>query len=227
MKVLIGVLAHQLSSEVVKGIYSQEWSDPAGFDVLTCWGDDIRPGEDRFQAITRKYGALQRTFLSGAWDALLCVEQDMFIPPDALTRLAGLLDEGADVAYALYVWRYSNQHWWSAHPHLAEVDGEINFWSLTHAPDEARRCYGQPVIVDGLGMGCTLISRRALVRIPFRQRPMAYNHCNDTAFALDCKDEGFTQVAHLGVVCGHGMSDGRIVWPDIDAPDLYRIQEAP
>ena len=221
MKVLVGILAHHLQSEVVRRVHSLAWD--GSFDVLTSWGDDIRPGESRFDAVTRKYQDMQRTFLGGPWDCLLTVEQDMYIPPHTLVHLARLIRDGADVAYGLYVWRYTEQHWWSAHPRLADVDGELNFWSLTHQPDEARRLWGQPVVVEGLGMGCTLMSRHVLTRIPFRQR--AKNHCNDTAFALDCKDEGMIQIADLGVVCGHGLSSGGIVWPDPNAPDLYRITQ--
>jgi hypothetical protein len=223
MRILVGMLAHQLNSEVVRRVHCQTWDDDDGYDVLTSWGQDIRPGESRFAAVTRKYQELQRKFLSGPWDCLLTVEQDMLIPPDALERLSRLVSDGADVAYSLYVWRYKEQHWWSAHPRLRVDEGVPYFWSLTHQPEEARRLWGQVVLVEGLGFGCTLISRHALVRLPFRQANE--HHSQDTAFALDCRAEGLIQVADLGCVCGHRMEDGQVVWPDPEAPDLYRIEQ--
>lgn len=224
MKVLVGLLAHQLNSETVKRVHTLDWGDKDGYDVLTCWGGDMRPDENRFQAVTRKYQALQRTFLGGPWDCLLTVEQDMLIPPDALSKLGQLIADGAHVAYGLYVWRYQEQHWWNAHPKIANDAQNVPwFWSMTQYPEDARRLWGQPVLVDGLGFGCTLISRQALTRIPFRQGNA--DHCNDTTFALDCQDEGMIQIADLGVVCGHRIDDTHVIWPDIDQPTLYRIEE--
>ncbi len=224
MRVLIGVLAHRLQSEVVRRVHSQVWGAHDGYDVLTCWGNDIRSDEDRFQAVTRKYQALQRMFLSGPWDALMTVEQDMLLPPDALQRLARLAHDGADVAYGLYVWRYEEQHWWNAHPKIeADSAGVPWFWSLTAYPDDARRVWGDPVVVQGLGLGCTLLSRHALTRVAFRQtRP---DHCCDTALAFDAQAEGLTQVCDTGAVCGHRMDSGRVIWPDPTTDTLYRIEE--
>lgn len=222
MKILIGILAHQLESETVKAVHTLD-SDDDGYHVLTLWGGDIRPGETRFQAVTRKYQELQRVFLAGPWDALLTVEQDMLIPPHALTSLTRLIADGADVAYGLYVWRYEEQLWWNAHPKIeADAEGMPWFWSLTQYPEQARQHWGQPVIVAGLGMGCTLFSRHALARIPFRQGRA--DHCCDTTFALDAGAEGLIQIADLSVACGHYMGRDRIVWPDPEAEGLYRIE---
>lgn len=221
MKVLIGILAHQLDSEVVKGVFSQDWADPDGFDVLTCWGADIRPGESRFAAVTRKYQALQRAFLAGPWDVLMTVEQDMLIPPDALTRLARLIADGADIAYGLYVWRYDNWRLWNAHPRIRVDEDEPYFTSLSDLPEEAKRHWGKVVQVEGLGFGCTLLSRQTLVRLPLRQFG---DHSQDTALAIDARKEGLTQVCDLGVVCGHQLGDGRVIWPDPESDTLYRIE---
>lgn len=222
MKVLVGILAHQLCSEVIRRVHTQDWADSDGYHILTMWGGDIREGETRFEAVTRKYADLRSIFLSGPWDALLTVEQDMYIPSDAITRLAGLVRQGADVAYGLYVWRYDEQHWWSAHPRMRYDGDQLYFWSLTHQPSEARRLWGAVVRVDGLGLGCTLIPRATMERLTFRQR--ADDHSCDTALALDCQDEGLTQVCDLGLVCGHGLGDGHVIWPDPEQPDLYRIE---
>jgi len=208
----------------MRRIYTQQWGDSDGYDVLVMWGNDIKPGEDRFQAVTRKYQALQRIFLSGPWSSLLCVEQDMLLPPDALQRLAQLVADGADIAYSLYVWRYQDLHWWSAHPRITVDDAGVPwFYSMTHLPEQARARWGEPIIVDGLGLGCTLISRQTLVRLPFRQSNA--EHCCDTALALDAKAEGLIQICDTGAVCGHRLDATRVIWPDPTTPTLYRIEE--
>ena len=208
----------------MRRVYTQQWGDADGYDVLVSWGMDIRPGEDRFQAVTRKYQDLQRTFLAGPWDALLTVEQDMLIPLDALARLTGLVADGADIAYGLYIWRYPEQFWWSAHPRIiTDADGMPWFYSMTHLPDEARRTWGQPIVVDGLGLGCTLITRQVLTRLPFRQSHP--DHCCDTALALDAKAAGLVQICDTGAVCGHRLGDSQVIWPDPSVDELYRIEE--
>jgi len=223
VKVLIGILAHQLQSEVLRRVHTQDWDDPDGYHVLTLWGGDMQPWENRFQAITRKYQRLQRLFLAGGYDALLTVEQDVYIPPDTLTRLGRLIQDGADVAYGLYVWRYMGWHYWNAHPKLELHGADFHYWSLAHAPGEARRLWGQLVGVAGLGFGCTLLPRHTLARIGLRQATLT--SCCDTALALDCQAEGLVQVCDTGVVCGHQLDDGRLIWPDPETEELYRIEE--
>lgn len=219
-RVLIGVLAWRLHSETVRRIMAQRSAGP--LDVLIMWGDDIRPYEDRFDAVTRKYQTLRERFLAGPYDALLTVEDDMLIPEDALERL---LDVEADIAYGLYVWRYEGNHAWSAHPRVREEDGLLKFWPLSTMGEELpRKLWGQRLRVEGLGLGCTLIRRHVLARIPWRRPVVPDAHCNDTYFALDAQEHGFTQVCDLGVVCGHRTGDGRIVWPDPEAPDLIRFE---
>lgn len=218
MRILIGVLGYRINNEVVRRLLTQQYDHP--MDLLICAGDDAKIGESRFRAITRKYQSLREKFLSGSWDALLTVEDDMYLPPDALARL---VDCESDVAYGLYVWRYESQHWLSAHPKLREDpdSGEFQFWSISHAPDMTRKLWGQRVKVEGLGLGCTLIRRHVMNAIPFRQ--VSDGACADTYFAIDCQAAGFTQVCDTGAICGHRRSDGRIVWPDINEPELYRL----
>ena len=222
MRILIGILAYQLDSETLRGVHMQDWDDPDGYDVMCSWGADMRPDEDRFQAVTRKYQALQRAFLSGPWDCLLTVEQDMRIPTDTLQRLTRLVNDGADIAYGLYVWRYREQHWWNAHPKIEEDAGGVPwFWSLTQYQSEARRLWGQPVQVAGLGLGCTLLTRHTMTKLGFRQGRS--DHCCDTTLALDACKEGLIQIADLGCVCGHKVESGSVIYPDPTTETLYRI----
>lgn len=222
MRILVGILAHQLSGDTLARVHRMRAIDHAGHDIMCMWGQDWRPGETRFEAVTRKYEDLRRIFVGGPWDVLMTVEQDMLVPDDALTKLAQVIADGADVAYGLYVWRYAKQHWWSAHPQVRLVDGEARFWSLTHQPTEARRLWGQLVRVEGLGLGCTMINRRVLTALPFRA---AHGHSNDTMLAIDVRDAGMTQVADLSVACGHALDDHRAIWPDPSTDELYTMKE--
>jgi hypothetical protein len=146
--------------------------------------------------------------LTGEWDAMLCVENDIVPPRDALQRLAAV---EADVAYGLYCYRQPG-HVWNAY---------CNGYQLSGKPAEARAAWGNVCEVEGYGLGCTLIHRRVLEKIEFRIKPGDALHC-DSHFAEDVKKAGFRQMCDLGVRCGHVVNHYRIVWPDIEQPKLYR-----
>ena len=70
---------------------------------------------------------------------------------------------------------------------------------------------GDLIKADGVGMGCTLIRRHVMERLPFRcPNPVV---CNDWYFLVDCQAEGFTQAHDCGIACGH-IDDGKTYWPD-------------
>lgn len=163
-----------------------------------------------------KHNQARDMVLYGGYDALLLVEADMVLPPDALRKLAAL---DVPVAYSLYVRRYPPYEW-LALTRLTPTDHEF----VSDDPDYARRWFGdgtQAVETCGVGMGCTLIQRDVLERLSFRQlRGMA----DDWAFALDCATYGIPQFTHTGVVCGHIAGDV-VLWPDVDAPGLVRKEK--
>src|SRR5689334_13795001 len=77
-------------------------------DIFMPWcgyGDGERDSRD---IITEKYNAGRARVLSGAYDAMLCIESDMIVPEDALVKLAAT---GADVAYGVYVFRRTPWAW--------------------------------------------------------------------------------------------------------------------
>lgn len=162
--------------------------------------------------IHAKYQRARHLALSGGYDALLCIESDMVIPPDALERLSALR---APVAYGLYCVR-SGKHEWTAYTHLDYYGGV----AISSRPDEARAAWGNVMEVAGIGQGCTLISREVLEAVPFRA---AGGQICDHTFALDVQRVGFEQVCDLGVVCGH-IDGNRVIWPEPNAPELYRIE---
>lgn len=209
---------HQLYIHTVQSIFVQQWDGPLDFLFLSGETTD-----DVYQAVTDKYNRAREQALSGGYDALFCVEADMLIPPDALAKLVSV---GADVAYGLYCWRHDPATgMWSAYP----VVGPTKGYSLSHIKDEARACWGRVAIVNGVGLGCTLIRRRVLEAVPFRHAEGGVTrnipvHC-DWVLSEDCQAHGFTQVMDLSVVCGHirPTEPRTVVWPDINQDDLYRI----
>src|SRR5512139_3881504 len=160
--------------------------------------------------------------IDGGYDYLLTVESDMIIPPDTLTRLMAL---DAGVAYGLYVHRHT-RHNWSAYTSLKSKEGH----SLSVDPDAARSAWGTVMDVAGVGLGCTLISKNTLKRIPFRLFSDAPDKTAcDWAFAFDCAIQGISQRCDLGVVCGHQSYTPypMIIWPDPNEPNLYRRESLP
>lgn len=162
------------------------------------------------------YNRARALFLAGAWDAMLTLEDDMVVPPDAIGRLAQCLEDGADVAYSLYCWRYGPPHKWSAYRYVWPDSGES--WSNAQPQTAAGwLTAGAVVPVQGLGLGCTLIRRRVLERLPFRLGDGGA--ANDWYFAVDCQAAGYAAVCDFGVVCGHIRLDpsARVIWPEVDA----------
>jgi hypothetical protein len=211
------VKSGQLFGRALQSILRLEWDGQLDF-MFARGGNDHATGTlDQGAAyieITRKYNEARQIVLEHGYDALFCVESDMIVPPDALTRLAAL-DVG--VAYGLYCWRHSDMKW-SAY---RLVQGKLGC-SLMQEPD-ARDYWGQVVDVAGVGTGCTLIRREVIEAIPFRVDPEGYACC-DWYFAEDCQVQRVRQMCDMGVVCGH-MSlkpSPRIIWPDRDA--LVRIE---
>lgn len=161
--------------------------------------------------------ARERLLASEEYTHLMCVEDDMVIPPDAITALLGV---GAPVAYGLYTWRRAG-HPWSCYRHLWP-DSACS-WSEDQ-PQTIARWYREQRVIDsaGVGLGCTLIERSVLERIPWRlMNPSGEGPCNDWAFSLDCQAAGVQQVHHLGVRCGHITMhpSARVIWPDVDEQD--------
>jgi hypothetical protein len=172
--------------------------------------------------ITRQYNKARAMVLAGGYDALLCVESDMIVPPDTLTRLVAC---ESDVAYGLYVFRHT-KHTWSAYTSLADATGR----SLSDDADEARSKWGAVLDVAGVGLGCTLVKRNVLEQIDFRLAPDAPDKTAcDWLFSIDCQANGFAQRCDTGLVCGHQSYKPypMVLWPDITAEKLYRRESLP
>ena len=195
----------------LQSILQIEWPGQLDF-MFSRGGDDgeIEHPEKRGAAyieVTRKYQEARTRCLEGGYDALLCAESDMIIPPEALRQMA---EVKADVVYGLYALRHADYRW-----NALALVGEHLAVSLSQDEAGRKRLWGQVIVVDGVGLGCTLIHRHVLEALPFRVDEAGFACC-DWYLSEDCKARGFSQAMHLGVVCGHmsRVPSPRILWPD-------------
>jgi hypothetical protein len=156
--------------------------------------------------------------LAGDWDAVLMVEHDMEIPPDALQKL---WDTGSQVAYGVYLLRHGanvlNTYAYINERNLGE--------SLSMWPKKLAAARKQEVArVSGVGFGCTLIRRETLERVPFRSNEKG-TAAPDVPFAQDVLAAGIESVAHFGVLCGHWQT-WRMLEPFKDEREPTRLVKA-
>lgn len=180
---------------------------------------------EKNENVLEQYQFARWAALDGEYDALLTVESDMILPADALFRLATHLENGAGIAYGLYVFRHGSRRW-SAYTHLETTKGV----SISEDPEAAKAAWGQTIEVAGVGMGCTLISREVLWKIEPRLMPgTPWIVAPDWMLALDVQRQGYRQVCDLGVVCGHMTYQPypQIIWPDPQADHLYSVEVLP
>lgn len=192
-------------------IMRQDYAGPIDFFMQS--GDATKG--DRFDRVTMKYERARWMLLEQEYDAMWCVEYDMLVPPNALTKLTQV---EADIAYGLYCWRWEPYHW-SAYEFVGQEVGV----SISQKPDIAREIWGQTIDVAGVGQGCTLIHRRVLEQITFHREGEA---CADWYLSRDAIVKGFSQKCDTSILCGHTGLTPRpfTVWPTIDTRGLYRLE---
>jgi len=203
--------------------------DPAGYDradTVFLRAAPV-PEQDARDAITAQYNEARRLTLEGGYDALLTIECDMLPPSNAIRRLR---NTAADVAYGLYILRRPPWEW-----NAYSVMEGMAAWPLANVPARARAEWGEVVDVDGIGLGCTLIQRRALEVMHFRASGLLHQDGNrsycDWYAAEDWRAAGMTQRCDLSVICGHihpqdeqGRDRPSIIWPT-GKPPFYRFEE--
>ena len=165
--------------------------------------------------IMHNYNNAMEMAASGAYDAMLTVEADMIIPPDALQSLVDAMQEhDAGVVYGLYVFRQLKQL------NITHRIGKYGREQTTQA--FMSKHWGEVVESAGLGLGCTLIRRDVINRYMFRLYDGAPGMLAcDWRFAVDCQELGIRQFTHLGVQCGHITNEGGILWPQENEPLYY------
>jgi hypothetical protein len=195
----------------VDAIDALSWGNHTG--EVRLYGDDD-PNLIATVNLCAKHNRMRADVLEGDFDALWTVEADIIVPATALPRLT-VLD--SDISCGLYVSR--NSRVWLCIP---QIDGYTGV-ALNADPDAARAAWGTVIRSDGAGFGCTLIHRRVLEAIEFRNHPKG-KFADDWQFALDCKEQGFKTAHDLSIICGHILHEGGVLWPDIDAPQLHRVE---
>lgn len=194
------------------------------FDWLTLYGrpDSLPDNPDSADIITRKYQIARERFLASSYDRFVAIEDDMVIPEDAFPRLDAMLNDGADIAYGLYVWRKSIAGAWS--PTTAITDDGVT-WLLKDR-QQSIRYFTEQVVAEtkGVGMGCIAIQRHVLEKLSFVRRGPA---CCDWYLAVDAQEHGFVQKTDFGLVCGHVSfkPTPRVIYPDVeDTNTLQRVE---
>lgn len=172
------------------------------------------PAPDRRNYLAQ-YEHIREKVLAEGYDAVLLVEHDMEIPPDALQKL---WDTGAQVAYGVYLLRHGANVL-----NTYEYIGEKNVGeSLTFSPRKMEAARKQGVVrVSGVGFGCTLIRRETLERVPFRSNEKG-TAAPDVPFAQDVLAAGIESVAHFGVLCGHWQVY-RMIYPFKDGVEPTQL----
>ena len=215
MKVLVAtpVMRGELFKRAWMSWYAMDWDGQV--DYFQMLGGDDAPLP--YDNVVGKYNDARTALLCGDYDALLTIESDTIVPKDTLTRLVAM---DTDVAYGLYVWRHGFP-WWTAYTIVEEAKGQ----SLSGIPEKAKELWGQVIETQGVGNGCTLITRQVMEAIEFKWS-MGEFGCCDWHLSLDCQRLGFVQKHDLGLICGHIATDPlhRILWPDAEAEGLYRTE---
>lgn len=180
-------------------------------------GDDPFPAPDH-RNVLAKYQRARRRVLEGDYDALVTVEHDMVLPPNALELLAGTTEAG--VVYAPYVLRHG-----SFTLNTWQYAGVNNLgMPLTLYPQELaeyrKRGVGR---ICGCGWGCTLIWRWVLHNVPFHDGN-GTNPPGDIQFAVDCLHAGVVSYGRFDAPCGHFDDEGRLLMPYDDTPIMARVE---
>lgn len=200
---------YRLEPETVQALFALEWGGPLSFLLQRD-----NPGGSGIENHWHQYARGRETFLRGPHDALLVVESDIIVPPDALARLAAL---DCDVAYGVYVFR-------------SKVSPVVNvFERYADRGGRPARNAGESLTVRGLwaeaqrqgvvecsggGLGIILIKRHVLEAVPFELPPdLGGKTFCDTPWTQAVYQKGYTMRADTGVRCGHKDTDGEMLWP--------------
>ncbi len=158
------------------------------------------------ERIAASRNLLREHFLRGGYDYFFSLEQDVIPPADVVECL---LRHGKKIMSGVVFTRF-------------EIQGEKRIkpllWGFSEDPDQMR-FMDTEVATPGLyriracGLGCLLIHRDVLEKIPFRILPDRSTF-DDIPFCRDCTDAGFALYADTSVKCKHLIEDMK--WDDLD-----------
>ena len=198
--VLVFTPVYRLEPETVRSIFSLEWDGP-----MSILLQRDNPTGNPYRDHLHQYQRGREHFLSGPYDAMLVIENDLIVPPDTLKRLAAM---DCDVAYGCYVYRDGKVvNILERYPGDAKNPGES--LTIRHLWKAAQ----QKGIIEcsGGGLGCVLVRRNVIERVPFEDY---YNGGQFMDFPWTCAvyDAGFRMMADCDVQCGHVDRDGAELW---------------
>ncbi len=159
--------------------------------------------------------ALREYFLRGEWDYLYWHDCDMLPPTDIVPRL---LELNTPVSAGLYVVRGSTE------PIFPILNRGRRRRDNGQTHDMQLRIDERGLMnVAGYGMGCMLVSRKAIEMTPFRG-PMAFDGSMSEDFAW-CVDSGTGVVVDSNIPVWHVDSDGTGVLPRLGETDAITIEK--
>ena len=190
----------QLRPETGASIAAQKTDIPFVWEV-----SDHNPYAGQKAAnVVAQYQRGREMCLAGGFDAMLTVEDDMVLPPDAIQKLH---ETDAPVVFGVYVLRHGMKvlNTW-------RYSGNNNLgMSLSLYPAELRQARARGwAEVSGVGWGCTLMRREVLERLTIHKND---GDAGDLAFATDCLHQGIRMVARFDVPCDHIEPDGNVLRP--------------
>jgi len=177
------------------------------------WGLDnpypvYRP-QDGYDNLCHQLNQGRAAVLNGDFTALLVIEHDMLVPPDAIEKL---LSDPADIVYGVYLFRHGspvlNAYRKTC---MLEPDQSLTITDEWYPNILAGAWQVGRVDVSGCGTGCTLIKRHVLEKLKFRTWE---NTAPDIPLACDAAKAGFTQAARFDVICGHFTETGELLMPE-------------
>jgi len=182
-----------LRHETVASIVAQQTKHLVTWEIGRC---NPYPGRD-MRNVLAQYTHAREMCLRGPYDGLVTVEHDMTLPLHAIERLC---DTPAGVVYGTYLLRHGDPVL-NAWQYNGTTGLGMSLGRPEYAAELTRYRTAGVGRVSGCGFGCTLIRRKVLEEIPFRQD--SAGHAPDMPFALDCVRKEVLQLARFDVECGH------------------------
>jgi len=206
----------KIFGRTLTSLFRMEWPYPC--DIVFGRNDNPQARGHKYDDLCQKHNEARQMALDGNYDAVFFAENDMVFTPNTLLDLYAV---DADVAYGLYCNRHG-YHRWLAFSFIQGLHGV----SVSQDEELRRKVWGKPFETFGAGLGCTLIRRNVLEAIEFRTHP-EHKVADDWLFAEDCRNAGYKQAHHFGVLAGHIRPDGYTLWPDAKAANGYRLEFPP